>query len=233
MINGKLTVVGNHVGNRIDIHPRLGKLVEDTSIIICEHRESFQCDLEFIGVTTDKEIFTYPDFEFETETNNMFVEKMKSGDNILFIVDNGMLGFADAGVKLIDACHKAGILVEVVPGPSIISILPAIAGIPHVGTGWTFEEIFHKDKEYIVNKVNGLKDILHNLIILNRHNTVEILSAMLEIFKEDRFAAVCIDIGLPNQKVVRDTLSNLINSKDVLSIDQELTSIVCSGKLLV
>jgi 16S rRNA (cytidine1402-2'-O)-methyltransferase len=229
MNKGSLTVIGNHIGNRVDIHSRLPKLIEETSEILCEHRETFLLDLEYSNIKTKKNILVYSEFNSELEANNTVIDKLLSGKNILFILENGMLGFADPGIRLVDDCYKNKINVNVIPGPSIVSTLPSIAGIPQVGTGWTFEEIFSIDQDYIFKKIDDLKDIRHNIIILNRSNTATILSNMLSIFKEDRLAAVCIDIGLEGQKVIRDTLSNLIKNYEVNNIKQELTSIVCSG----
>jgi 16S rRNA (cytidine1402-2'-O)-methyltransferase len=232
MNKGSLTIVANHIGNRIDIHPRLGQLIEETSEILCEHKEAFLADLDYLGIKTKKNILVYAEFDSGLAVNNAVIEKLLSGKNVLFILENGLLGFADPGIGLVDACYNNQINVSVIPGPSIISTLPSIAGIPQVGSGWTFEEIFDQDKDIIIKKINSLKNIQHNLIILNKHNTIEILSKMLSIFNEDRFCAVCINIGMSGQKIIRNKLSVLINNKDILNINNELTSIVCSGSLL-
>lgn len=226
---GILTIMGNHIGNRLDIPKRLEQSILDNDLIVYEHDETFKNDLAFLNIKLINDSLWY-NVQEETIIINKIIKQLLLGKNVLFILENGMPGLADPGLNLINQCYKNNIDVKIIPGPSIISVLPAIAGLPNVGTAWTFEECFTNNETEIYEKINNLKDINHNLAILNRYNTKLILQTMLDIFKEDRMAAICINIGLQDQKIIRGYLSELLNNSIIDNIKLELTSIVCSGK---
>lgn len=53
-----------------------------------------------------------------------------SGARIVFLSDAGTPTISDPGYRLVNACHEAGVRVEVIPGPSAVITALAGSGLP-------------------------------------------------------------------------------------------------------
>lgn len=151
---GKFIIAGNHILNRDDIPHRTRVAIEKTKIIICDHEETFRKDIDFLNISAEnKEIISYYKkneegwIDNEIKLVDIMLDRIYSGNDVLFIVDNGMPGFADCGSTLINACHNNNIKIEVIPGPSVVSTIPSIAGIGSQHSGLTFQELFSTDEK--------------------------------------------------------------------------------------
>lgn len=241
MKNGRLIVAGNHILNKNDIPYRTREAIQKTKIIVCDHEETFKKDLEFLNISIEEKIILpYYKQDKEHWVNNeqeliyKVLEYINSGNDILLIVDNGMPGFADCGLSLINACHINNIKIEIIPGPSVISTIPSIAGVGSQNSGLTFQEIFSSDEKSIDDKIIKLKDIDHLiLLIFHPQDTFLILNKVYKIFNEDRFIALCLDVGTEYQKIIRGNLSQVIKEfGESLNNKEHLTSLVIQGKLI-
>ena len=53
-----------------------------------------------------------------------------NGERIVFLSDAGTPTISDPGYRLVNACHEAGVRVEVIPGPSAVITALAGSGLP-------------------------------------------------------------------------------------------------------
>jgi 16S rRNA (cytidine1402-2'-O)-methyltransferase len=59
------------------------------------------------------------------------VGRIQSGARAVLMSDGGLPAFCDPGMKLVDACHDAGVRVTASPFPHSISLALALSGIDH------------------------------------------------------------------------------------------------------
>ena len=58
--------------------------------------------------------------------SEQLIAEIQSGKNAVYISDAGTPGVSDPGQRLINACRRAGVLVEVLPGPC--AVVTAVTG---------------------------------------------------------------------------------------------------------
>jgi len=232
-MKNKLIIVGNHIGNPEIISPAAIDALREYNTIVCESEETIQevATRNNINIST-KNILIY-NFIKETDCINKIKNIILNQESVLFIVDNGMPGFADVGVRLVNECYLLGIDVEVIPGPSIVSTLPVIAGILNDNNFWTFQEFFDKDQDIIIEKLHQMKSLNHNLILIHRANeSAKFLNLVRDVFTDNRYAAVCINVGLKDQEIIRGSLSFLIKETEkLINRPNIVVSTVCSAPL--
>lgn len=114
-ISGRLFVVGTPLGNLEDLTPRAGRVLGEVALIAAEDTRSAQRLLGHLGVRTP----TVSYFEGnEAARAAELLERLANGDHIALISEAGMPGVSDPGERLVASAIQAGIVVEVVPGPS-------------------------------------------------------------------------------------------------------------------
>jgi len=232
-MNNKLIIAGNHIGNPEIISSAVIVAIIKYNIIICESKDTIKDIILKHNIdTSNKKILIY-DFVHETEFINKIKNLILQEDNVLFIADNGMPGFADVGIRLVNECYIANIKVDVIPGPSIISTLPVIAGVLNDNNFWTFQEFFDMDNSIIIDKLRQMKDLNHNLILIHRANEAsKFLKSVLDIFTDNRYFAVCVNVGLPDQEIIRGRLPFVIKETEkLISRPNIVVSTVCSAPL--
>lgn len=60
----------------------------------------------------------------------MICARLQAGENAVLVTDAGMPAISDPGEDLVALCHKRGIPVGVVPGPTAMATALAVAGLP-------------------------------------------------------------------------------------------------------
>ncbi len=114
---GKLYVVATPIGNLEDITLRALRVLKQVDLIAAEDTRHSQRLLEHFGI--EKRLVSYHQFN-EAKRTAEFLEKLKNGISIALISDAGMPGISDPGERLISACAREEISLEVIPGPSAV-----------------------------------------------------------------------------------------------------------------
>lgn len=115
--NGKLYVVATPIGNLEDITLRALRVLREVDCVAAEDTRHSRRLLEHFGI--EKEMVSYHEFN-EAKRTEEFLVQLREGKTIALISDAGMPGVSDPGERLIRACGREGITVEVVPGPSAV-----------------------------------------------------------------------------------------------------------------
>lgn len=114
---GKLYVIATPIGNLEDITLRALRILKEVEIIAAEDTRHSQHLLAHFGI--EKRLVSYHQFN-EVKRTAEFLEKLKAGINMALISDAGMPGISDPGERLISACAREGVALEVIPGPSAV-----------------------------------------------------------------------------------------------------------------
>lgn len=131
---GRLTLVGTPIGNLSDFSPRAVEALQACDFIAAEDTRVTLKLLNHFGIS--KPLVSY--FEHnKRERGEVICARLQAGENAVLVTDAGMPAISDPGEDLVALCHKRGIPVGVVPGPTAMATALAVAGLP---TGrFTFE----------------------------------------------------------------------------------------------
>src|SRR5277367_7184216 len=122
-MSGKLYVVATPIGNLEDMPPRALRVLKEADLVAAEDTRHTGHLLTRFEIR--KPLISYHQFS-EAKRTAEFLQKFEQGQSIALVSDAGLPGVSDPGERLIRAAVEAGVLVEVVPGPS--APLLALAG---------------------------------------------------------------------------------------------------------
>jgi 16S rRNA (cytidine1402-2'-O)-methyltransferase len=233
MQKGSFTICASHIGNVIDLPFRSIESIKKADYIIAEIPDSFLEDMNKLDIKLNAEIFGYNTDEQDSNFYNNILLKINDGKNFIFICQNGLPGFADPGMKLFKFLIDNNIEINIIPGPSIVQTLLCSSGLPDYANGFIAYSCFNVPDKEIKRFLNSIKNIEFYLILLDFPNKIkERVKMMYEIFNDNREASICINVSLPNQKILRGKYSDLILNDDLNNI-VGLTSIVSTGSKIV
>ncbi len=152
---GILYIVGTPIGNLKDITYRAVETLRAADIIACEDT---RVSLKLLSAYEIKKPLVSYYKQKERESTEKLLLALTDGKNVALITDAGMPAISDPGAVLVSECRKAGIKVEVVPGPSAVVSAIALAGITEVN-GFTFIGFL---AEKTKDKKEQLKDFLYS-----------------------------------------------------------------------
>ncbi len=124
---GKLYVVGTPIGNLEDITLRALRILKEVDLIASEDTRRTRKLLSHYGIKT--RLMSYRR-ENEIQMARQLAGQISEGMDIALVSDAGMPGISDPGFALVQECAKRSLDAEVVPGPSSITAMLAISGVP-------------------------------------------------------------------------------------------------------
>lgn len=130
---GSLFICPTPIGNLQDVTLRVLRVLQDVALIGCEDTRHTRKLLENYRITTATISFHEHN---QHERTLKFIEKLQAGQDIALVSDAGMPTISDPGTQLVAACHAADIDVQVLPGPSAITVAVALSGFALVD--WRF-----------------------------------------------------------------------------------------------
>ena len=134
MTPGTLRICGTPIGNLGDVTPRLRDTLATAAVIACEDTRRTRALLTALGVPAPK--LERLDANTEERGSTRLVERLLLGDDVALVTDAGMPAVSDPGTRLVQAAAAAGVVIEVIPGPSAVTAAFAASGIE--GDGFAF-----------------------------------------------------------------------------------------------
>ena len=201
-MSGKLYIVGTPIGNLGDFSPRGVQTLSEVDFIAAEDTRVSVKLLNHFGIK--KPLISY--FEHnKTEKGAQIVKRLLAGETCALVTDAGTPAISDPGEELVLQCHKAGVKVETVPGPS--AVITALAASGMESGRFCFEGFLS------VNKISR-KEHLAQLVGESRtmifyeapHKLLNTLKDMLAFFS-DREIALVRELTKVHENVHRTTLS--------------------------
>lgn len=127
-MSGRLVVVGTPIGNLGDLSPRAVRALTDADVVACEDTRRTGRLLQAAGV--ERTDLVVANDHTEAVVAGRLVERARSGHVIALVTDAGMPGVSDPGNDVVAAFVAAGLVVEVVPGPTAVTTALAASGLP-------------------------------------------------------------------------------------------------------
>lgn len=124
---GVLYVVATPIGNLEDITLRALRILREVDLIAAEDTRHTRKLLTHYGISTP--LTSYYD-QIESEKAPVLIEQLHVGKSIALVSDAGTPGISDPGYRLIIGAWEAGISIVPVPGPSTLTALLSVGGLP-------------------------------------------------------------------------------------------------------
>jgi 16S rRNA (cytidine1402-2'-O)-methyltransferase len=124
---GRLYVVATPIGNLGDLSPRVVEVLGSVAVVAAEDTRVTRRLFSHAGIAT--RLLSYRD-ENEAKLAPELVRRMQEGESVALVSDAGTPCVSDPGYRLVRAAAEAGIEVVAVPGPSAVTALLSISGLP-------------------------------------------------------------------------------------------------------
>ncbi len=124
---GTLYMVATPIGNLGDVSARVQEVLRSVSLVACEDTRVTAKLLAHFDIS--KPLAALHHHSPERIVRGL-VERLAAGEDIAYASDAGTPGLADPGGKLVESAVSAGITVVPVPGPSAVTAVLSVAGLP-------------------------------------------------------------------------------------------------------
>lgn len=206
---GKLILVPTPIGNLGDITKRAIDVLDASDVVYCEDT---RVTSKLLSVLSIKKPLMRMDENSISEHVQKIVDDCFSGKVVCYCTDAGMPGISDPGSRIVSACRKADIEVEVLPGANAALIALVLSGF----------DINHFFFEGFLPKKNGdldkalckmLKFDCPSVIYESPKRIVKTLSRIDELASKRR-VCVCRELTKMHEEVLigtpKEVLSNLV-----------------------
>lgn len=122
-----LYVVATPIGNMEDITLRAIRILKEADLIAAEDTRQTRKLLAHYAVSTP--VTSYHEHN-ERNKAPLLVGMLKSGKSIALTSDAGTPGISDPGYRLVRLAAEEGIRVVAIPGPSALTAILSVAGLP-------------------------------------------------------------------------------------------------------
>jgi 16S rRNA (cytidine1402-2'-O)-methyltransferase len=223
-----LIVGGVDIGNRGDIGLRMIDAIKTSDIIVAENIDNFNKLCADLGITTDAILIEYyapmePAIELNIITD--IIDHLSNSKNVLIVADDGMPGIADPGGRIIQMAHDVGIKVSVIPGPSIVSTLPAVLGVD--SRSFTFEDEIPSDRHARLQLLQKLYSEGRGVVFIVKNRRDEntnfktILKDIELVLPATNTIGVGLNISMPNELIIKTTVGELYQTFDHYNFTQQ------------
>jgi len=218
-MTGKLTVIGTPIGNFGDCSQRVLGSLKEANIILAEDTRRTVVLLNHFQLGK-KQMISFSQQKERLKTAPI-IQQLQSGHSITLVSDAGMPGVSDPGAYLIDACHKNGIEVDVIPGPSAVTVAYTASGF---NGAFIFEGFLGRDKK-LRRYLRTIKEEKRHIIFYESpFRLIKCLNNIMNILG-DREIFIAREMTKIHQEFFRGTCSQAI-TKYENEVKGELTVII-------
>jgi 16S rRNA (cytidine1402-2'-O)-methyltransferase len=126
-MSGTLFVVATPLGNMEDVTFRAIRVLREADLIAAEDTRRTARLLSHYGISTPS--VSFHQHNVRTRLPQL-LSRLEAGKSVALVTDAGMPGVSDPGVELVDACIKAQIAVDPIPGASAPLVAAVASGFP-------------------------------------------------------------------------------------------------------
>lgn len=122
-----LYLVPTPIGNLGDASPRSIEVLSNVSLILAEDTRNTGKLLKLLAIENRMKAFHAHN---EHSQVDYIIGLLTAGEDLAMVTDAGTPGISDPGYLLVQACHKKGIQVSCLPGPTAFVPALAASGLP-------------------------------------------------------------------------------------------------------
>jgi 16S rRNA (cytidine1402-2'-O)-methyltransferase len=221
MASGILYLIATPIGNLEDITLRALRLLEEVDLIAAEDTRHTRKLLTHYGITTP--LTSYYD-QVEVEKAPELIVQLQAGKNIALVSDAGTPCIADPGFRLVTEAVEAGISVVPIPGPSMVTALLSVGGLPT--NRFAFEGFLPAKRSQRRKALQHLKQEARTLVFFESPHRVLDMLADLEDLCGNRQLVIGRELTKMFEEVLRGKTSELRVVLAAREIKGELTILV-------
>ena len=219
-----LILAATPLGNPGDASPRLKAAIESASIIAAEDSRRFHRLCSDIEVTFTGRVLSFFEGNEEDRTRELLGE-LQSGASVLVVSDAGMPTISDPGFRLMRDAIQCGIDIQVIPGPSAVTMAVALSGLPT--DRFTFEGFPPRASGARLASFEKLRHEERTMVFFEApHRIGDSLGDAVAVFGGQRKAAICREMTKRYEETIRGTLIELSSWADSNDVLGEITLVV-------
>jgi 16S rRNA (cytidine1402-2'-O)-methyltransferase len=224
-----LILAATPLGNPGDASGRLKSAIEDATIIAAEDSRRFHRLCQDIEVTFTAKVVSFFEGNEEDRTKELLAE-LKNGATVLVVSDAGMPTISDPGFRLMREAIAQGSQVQVIPGPSAVTMAIALSGLPT--DRFSFEGFPPRTAGARSVTFEKLRFEERTMVFFEApHRLQESLSDAVEVFGAGRKGAICREMTKRYEESIRGTLSELLSWASSNEILGEITLVVQGAEI--
>jgi 16S rRNA (cytidine1402-2'-O)-methyltransferase len=224
-----LILAATPLGNPGDASSRLKSAIKDATIIAAEDSRRFHRLCQDIEVTFTAKVVSFFEGNEEDRTKELLVE-LKNGATVLVVSDAGMPTISDPGFRLMREAIAQHIQVQVIPGPSAVTMAIALSGLPT--DRFSFEGFPPRTAGARTSTFEKLRFEERTMVFFEApHRLKEFLSDAVEVFGPERKGAICREMTKRYEESIRGTLSELLSWASANEILGEITLVVQGAEI--
>jgi 16S rRNA (cytidine1402-2'-O)-methyltransferase len=198
---GQLILVGTPIGNLGDISPRALEALESCDFIAAEDTRVTMKLLNHFQIK--KPLISYYEHN-KRSSGEVITGRLSAGEVCVLVTDAGMPAISDPGENIVDKCHKLGIHVTCVPGPSAVVTALALSGMP--SGRFAFEGFLSVNKKSRREHLLSIKNEQRTMIFYEAPHKLSAMLADMYDALGDRRIAIVRELTKIHEEVIRTTL---------------------------
>ncbi|MBA5869587.1 MAG: 16S rRNA (cytidine(1402)-2'-O)-methyltransferase [Nitrospira sp. CR2.1] len=220
---GTLFLVGVPIGHPDDLTIRALATLRHVDLVAAKNPRLTQVLLAHHNIHAS---LTSYDRDNAAEKTPVLLDRLKQGQHIALVSDSGMPALYDPGLLLIAAATKAGLTVEVIPGPSIVATAAALCGMNT--DAFVFEGRCADGTRKLTRRLQSLQHESRPLMLLPPVPALRQILTILLATLGNRLVVLGLDLTQPGQHVLRGRVQALLE-KEAIFENASLAVLVVEG----
>lgn len=206
-----LYVVATPIGNLEDFSPRAVSILKGVDLIAAEDTRHSQLLLRHFGISTP--MLALHEHNERTIVDGI-LERLRGNQAVALISDAGTPLISDPGFPLVRECHRQGLQVSPVPGPSAAICALSVAGLPT--DRFFFEGFLPRTQAARCARLRGLKQEQCTLVFYeSSHRLGDSIKDMVAELGADRQVLLARELTKLHETLISTNLSDLLEQVEV------------------
>lgn len=216
-----LYLVPTPIGNLGDITIRAIEILKSVDLILAEDTRTSGKLLKHYEITTSMAAYHMHN---EHKITDRLVEQMSNGQTMALITDAGTPGISDPGYMMVNACIRANLKVECLPGPTAIIPAVVLSGLPN--DRFCFEG-FLPPKKGRKTRLEVLAAEERTMVFYESpHKLLKSLSDFVTFFGKDRRISISREISKLHEETFRGSVADAISHFETQGVRGEFVLVV-------
>ena len=203
-----LYIVGTPIGNLEDLTPRAARILSEVSLVAAEDTRVTRRLLSHLGI--HPRTTSFHQHNWRNKLDGLLAEL--AGGDVALVTDAGMPVVSDPGNELVAAAARAGIKIEVVPGPSAVTAALAMSGF--AGDAFSFLGFLPRRRKDRQSALREASSSVVPLVIFEAPHRLRATLADMDTVLGGRPLAVCRELTKLHEEVFRGTASQALEHFD-------------------
>jgi len=220
-----LSIIATPIGNLGDMTHRAIETLKSVDFVVAEDTRHSKILFDKYGISTPLKSFHAQ--SSDTKVSEI-IREIAEGRDAAYISDAGTPCISDPGYRLVREAVKQGITVIPIPGPSALTSLVSVAGVP--ADSFTFHGFLpHKKGRQTILK-SFLEAEISHIFYESVHRFPKLLDELLEFVGKERVIVVGRELTKMHEEVFRGRVAEAKSHFDEKNIKGEFVVLVAPKK---